>query len=176
MTIPTSPLDQHMPQPPTTPTSNPQDVDAASTASVTPQKPRREGEGDNGEKTAYKGRLRPYDPAAPRVSSFVNGSPFAPKPRVSRRVLPQGYRALHLEAAGDTGSKAASTSIYADRQRADVADSTRVTTLKTQANNLPAGAGSGGNIPPSVADERGPFGCVDLARGSDTAKIPQFTP
>ena len=163
--------------PPTASASNPQDVGAASTASVTSQKRRREeGEGDNEEKAAYEARLRTYDPAAPRVSSFLSGPPFVPEPGVSRRVPPQDYRAPPLEAVSSTGSEAATMSIDADLQRTDMTNSMRMATLETQANDLPSGVGSGGNLPPSLADARGPFDHMNLTGGSNTAEIPRSTP
>lgn len=126
----------------------------ASTTPVTPQKRRREaGEADDEEeKAVYLTRLRTYNPAAPRVSSFLSGPPLAPEPGVSRRVPPQDYRASLLHATSSTGSEAASTSIGVDRQRADGTNSMRMT------------------IP-----ERGPFDHMNLD-GHNSADTPRSTP
>ena len=155
----------------TTSTSNLQDADGTPTTSVTLQKRRREvGEAeDEEEKAAYQARLRTYNPAAPMVSSFLRGPPFAPEPGVSRRVPPQDYRASPLYAISSTGSEAASTSTDTGRWQVDG------TTSESQANNLPPGAGSGVNLPPPPV-ERGPFDHMNLGGGSDSTDIPRSTP
>ena len=167
---------QYPPQ--TTSTSKIQDVDTSSPTSATPQKRRREvGEADDEEeKAAYQARLRNYNPAAPKVSSFLSGPPLAPEPGVSRRVPPQDYRASPLYAINSTGSEAGSTSIGVDRQFDDGTNRTRMTTSESRANDLSSGVGSGGDRPPPPVDTRGPFDHMNLAGGPDSTDTPRSTP
>ena len=162
-------------QPPQiTSASNSQDVDVTSTT-VTSQKRRREASDDE-ETAAYKARLRTYDPAAPRVSSFLSGPPLAPEPGVSRRLPPQDYRASLLDRFNSTGSEPASTSIDVNRQRIDGANSAGMVTPESRVNDLPSGAGSTGNPPPPPIDARGPFDHMNLAGEPNSADFTRSTP
>ena len=167
---------QYPPQ--TTSISKIQDVDITPATSVTPQKRRREaGETDDEEeKAAYQARLRNYNPAAPKVSSFLSGPPLAPEPGVSRRIPPQDYRASPLYAISSTGSEAASMSIDVGRQRDDGTNPTRTTRSEGRTNDLSSGAGSGGDRQPSPVDTRGPFDHMNLAGGPDSTDTPRSTP
>lgn len=107
---------------------------------------------DEEEKAAYEARLRTYNPAAPKVASFLNGPPLASEPGASRRVLPQDYRAPRLSATNSTGSEAAPTSIDTDRQR--------------PSESLTS--------PP--VELRGPFDHMNLAGEPSSADAPRSTP
>ena len=134
-------------------TSNLRDNDTTFTTSVTPEKRRREAEeADDEERAAYEARLRTYNPAAPRVSSFLSAPPLAPEPGVSRRVPPQDCGAPRHSATHSTGSEPASTSINADRQRIDE------------------------NLTSLPVDARGLFDHMDLTGESNFADIPRPTP
>jgi len=136
-----------------TSTSDLRDNDATSTTPVAPQKRRREAEeADDEERAAYEARLRTYDPAAPRVSSFLSGPPLVPEPGVSRRIPPQDYRAPRLGATNSTGSEPASTSIDADRQHIDE------------------------SLTSPPVDTRGPFDHMNLAGEPNLADVPRPTP
>lgn len=166
------------PRPPRTATTpKPQDVDLSSTASLTPQKRRRgeEEADDDEEKTAYEARLRTYDPAAPRVSSFLSGPPFAPEPGVSRRMPPQDYRASRLGTIDGARSEATLTNASGDRQGTDGAGSTMMAISENRADDLRSGAG-GRNPSSSLVNERGPFDHMDLSGDSSTADTPRSTP
>jgi hypothetical protein len=164
------------PPPQTTSAPNLKDADAISTTSTTSQKRRREAEEaeDDEEKAAYNARLKRYDPAAPRVSSFLSGPPLVPVPDVSRRLPPQDYRASRLDATNSTGSEAASTSIDTDSQHTDRTNPT--TTLESRVNDPPSVTSSGVNPPPPQVAARGPFDHINLVGGPDPADTPRSTP
>ncbi|KAF9649484.1 hypothetical protein BDM02DRAFT_3113707 [Thelephora ganbajun] len=155
-----------------TSTSNLQDADVTSATSIAPQKRRREAgdASDDEERAAYEARLRTYDPAASRVSSFLSGPPLAPEPGVSRRIPPQDYRAQPLGVINSTGSEAAPMSIDVNRQGTDGIDSTRTTMSESQANNLRSGTDGRGDLPSPLVDTRGLFDHMNLA------DVPRSTP
>ena len=134
-------------------TSNLRDNDAIFTTSVTPGKRRREAEeADDEERAVYEARLRTYNPAAPRVSTFLSGPPLAPEPGVSRRVPPQDCEVPRHSATNSTGSEPASTSIDTDHQYIDE------------------------NLTSPPVDARGLFNHMDLAGESNFADVPRPTP
>ena len=165
------------PQPPravSTPGS--QGADLVSAVVVTPQKRRREAEDtDDEERAAYEARLRTYDPAAPRVSSFLSGPPLAPEPGVSRRMPPQDYRAPPLDTVNSTGSEATSMRIDGEPHGTGRTIPTAVATPESRADGLHSGTGAE-NLPSSVVDARGPFDHMNLAGESDTTDVSQPTP
>ena len=166
------------PQPPrAVSTSGPQGIDFVSAAVVIPQKRRREAwdTEDDEERAAYETRLRTYDPAAPRVSSFLNGPPFAPEPGVSRRMPPQDYRAPRLDTINSTGSEA--TSLHTDGEPHGIGRiiPAAIATPESRADGLYSGTGAE-NPSSSVVGARGPFDQMNLAGESDTTDVSRPTP
>ena len=153
-------------------TLKPQGIDSTSTTSLAPLKRRRgdEESDDDEEKAAYEARLRTYDPAAPGVSSFLSGPPFAPEPGVDRRMPPQDYRAPRLGTADSTGSEAASIHFAGDRQDTDGVDSITMAMSESRTDSQLSGIGGG------PATIRGPFDHMNLAGESGTADAPRTTP
>lgn len=127
------------------------DVAAATSTTLKRRREAEEAE-DEEEKAAYEARLRTYNPAAPRVASFLDGPPLAPEPGVSRRLPPQDYRAPRLSASNSAGSEADSPPVDTDGQR--------------PSENLTS--------PP--VDSRGPFDHMNLAGESSSADAPRPTP
>ncbi|KAF9783970.1 hypothetical protein BJ322DRAFT_888554 [Thelephora terrestris] len=141
----------------------PQDTDLSS---VTPQKRGREvEEADDEERVAYEARLRRYDPAAPRVSSFLSGPPLAPEPGVTPRMPPQDYRAPRLGAADSTGSEAAPFDMGGDRQGVYGINPTTMAISESRTDDLYSNTGLGN----SPASARGPFDHINIA---DPPRLP----
>ena len=148
---------------------------STSTTSATPLKRTRETtDADDEERAAYQARLRTYDPAAPGVSSFLNGPPFAPEPGVSRRMPPLDYRTLLLGTTNSTGSEAASTRVVGDQQGTDTTNSTEVTIPQSRVDDLRSGT-DGGNVSAPI-NARGPFDHMNLSGESNSADAPRPTP
>lgn len=162
------------PRQPQTASPKSQDVDLSATTSPTPRK-RRRGEGeedDEDEKAAYEARLRTYDPAAPGVSTFLSGPPFAPEPGVSRRMPPQDYRAPLLGTIDSTGSEAASVHVGGN---IDGVESMMMAISESRTDARGLGTG-GGNPLSSRPNARGPFDHMNLTEESSTADTNRSTP
>lgn len=131
---------------------------------------------DEEEQAAYEARLRTYQPAAPRVSSFLSGPPLEPEPGVSRRVPPQDYRAPRLDASG-TRSEPAPVPIDVDLQPVHGINPMIMATPDSRTNDLPSVTGDRGNLPSPLVDARGPFDHImNLTGDANSADIPQSTP
>jgi len=129
---------------------------------------------DDEEKAAYEARLKTYDPAAPRVSSFLSGPPLAPEPGVSRRLPPQDYRAPRLDASNSTGSEVAPISADVHLQRID---ETNPATTPPRTNGDPDSAVGNRETPASPPiDMRGPFDHMNLDGEPNSRDTPRSTP
>lgn len=156
--------------------SNLRDVDVTSTTSATPQKRRREaGDADDEEQAAYEARLKTYDPAAPRVSSFLSGPPLAPEPGVSRRMPPQDYRAPRLDASNSTGSEVAPIPTDLHHQHTDATNPTMTTPAESRTDNdLRSAVGDRENL--ALPLMRGPFDHMNLSGEPNSTDVPRSTP